>query len=109
MLQDALMLDELGHQYGMAELHKAAEEIWDRAFDVIEHTHGAAERERAAYQGGYRTPVPLEVSRKLLGDNAELPAKFIHRSDHRRVSAPRHVLDRQDHERPHDEGPDRQP
>jgi hypothetical protein len=104
MLQDALMADGLGHQYGIPELHRAAEEIWDRAFDIIERTHGAAERERAMCQVGYRTPARLKVSGKPGGRNAQSIVPLIRRSDQHALDALRQILDRQDEERPYDDG-----
>jgi hypothetical protein len=104
MLQDALMADALGHQYGIPELHRAAEQIWDRAFDVIERTHGAGERERAMYQVGYRTPVHREVTGKL--GRGDWTVEFIHQSDQHALDALRQVLDRQDQEPSYDEGSD---
>jgi hypothetical protein len=93
MLQDALLVDDLGHQYGIPELHRAAEQIWDRAFDIIEQTHGTAERERAMCHVGYRTPVHLDASEKLRRGNAEWTVEFIHQLDQRALDALRQVLD----------------
>jgi hypothetical protein len=100
MLQDALMADGLGHQYGIPELHRAAERIWDRAFNAIELTHGAVERERAMYQVGYRTPVHFEASRKFLGGNTECTRELIYESDQSALDALRQILDRQNEEPP---------
>ena len=100
------MADDLGHQYGIPELHRAAEQIWDRAFDVIERTHGAAERERAMHQVGYRTPVHLKASGKLRERTAACTAELIHLSDQSALDAFRQILDRGGQEPSYDEGPD---
>jgi hypothetical protein len=105
MLQDALMADDLGHQYGIPELHRAAEQIWGRAFDLIEQTHGAAERERAMCRVGYRTAVQLEATGKLRGGSESI-VELIHRCDQHALDALRLILDGQDQEPSCDEGSD---